>query len=61
METDKRLNTWCTRGKTKPFGEYSMSGAIEGKAYGEYYRDSPQDLRKINDFDWLQDKFNGRI
>ena len=61
LETDKRLNTWCTRGKTKPFGEYSMSGAIEGKAYGEYYRDSPQDLRKINDFDWLQDKFNGRI
>ena len=58
LETDKRLNTWCTRGKTNPFGEYSIRGAIEGKAYGEKYRDSPQELRRINDFDWLQDKFN---
>jgi hypothetical protein len=57
-ETTKRLNTWCTRGKTNPFGEYSIRGAIEGKAYGEKYRDSPQDLRRINDFDWLQEQFN---
>ena len=58
VETIKRLNTWCTRGKTKPFGEYSIRGAIEGKAYGEYHRDSPQELRRINDFDWLQEQFN---
>ena len=58
VETIKRLNTWCTRGKTKPFGEYSIPGAIEGKAYGEYHRDSPQELRRINDFDWLKEKFN---
>jgi len=57
-ETTKRLNTWCTRGKTNLFGEYSIRGAIEGKAYGEKYRDSPQDLRRINDFDWLQEQFN---
>ena len=57
-ETSKRLETWCTRGKTKPFGEYAIRGAIEGKAYGEKHRDSPQDLRRINDFDWLQEQFN---
>ena len=57
-ETTKRLETWCTRGKTNPFGEYSIRGAIEGKAYGEHYRDSPQELRRINDFDWLKEKFN---
>ncbi len=61
LETDNRLNTWCTRGKTKPFGEYSMNGAIEGKLYGKQNRNSPQNLSRINDFDWLQDRFNGRI
>jgi hypothetical protein len=58
LETQKRLNTWCTRGKTKPFGEYAIRGAIEGKSYGEKYAGSTEDLRKINDFDWLQEKFN---
>jgi len=58
LETNNRLNTWCTRGKTKPFGEYSINGAIEGKLYGEQNRNSPQNLSRINDFDWLQDKFN---
>ena len=57
-ETTKRLETWCTRGKTNPFGEYSIRGAIEGKAYGETHKHSPEDLRKINDFDWLMEKFN---
>jgi len=58
IETEQRLNTWCTRGKTNPFGEYSIRGAIEGKAYGEKHKDSPQELCRINDFDWLQDIFN---
>ena len=58
VETQKRLNTWCTRGKTKPFGEYAMRGATEGKAYGEKNIDSPDNLRRINDFDWLMEKFN---
>ena len=58
VETEKRLNTWCTRGKTNPFGEYAIRGAIEGKAYGEKYKHSPDDLRKINDFDWLMEQFN---
>ena len=58
IETDKRLHTWCTRGKTKPFGEYAIRGALEGKAYGEKHKDSPEDLQRINDFDWLQEHFN---
>ena len=59
IETDKRLHTWCTRGKTKPFGEYAIQGALAGKAYGEENRTMPENLRKINDFDWLLEKFNG--
>lgn len=57
-ETLERLNTWCTVGKERKYGEYSILGAIAGKEYGELYKDSPDDLRKINDFDWLKEKFN---
>ena len=57
-ETLRRLETWCTRGKTKPFGEYAIQGAIQGKKYGEEFKNSPENLRMINDFDWLQEKFN---
>ena len=57
-ETFKRLHTWCTRGKTKPFGEYAIQGALAGKAYGEENRNLPKNLQKINDFDWLLERFN---
>jgi len=58
-ETDPRLEVWCTQGQDRPFGEYAIAGAVQGKAYGERYKDSPDDLNKINDFDWLREKFNG--
>ena len=60
-ETNIRLKVWCTKGKMSQFGEYAIRGANEGKEYGEQNRNSPQDLSRINDFDWLQDRFNGRI
>ena len=58
-ETEERLSVWQTVGADRPFGEYAIRGAIQGTKYGKYYCDSPQDLRKINDFDWLQEVFNG--
>ena len=58
-ETNKRLDIWCTEYNTQAkYGEYAIRGAVEGKAYGEKHKDSPDDLRKINDFDWLQEQFN---
>jgi CYTH domain-containing protein len=57
-ETEFRLNAWCTRGKDKPFGTAAISGANLGKEYGEKHRDSTQDLRRINDFNWLREQFN---
>ena len=35
-----------------------MRGAIEGKQFGEDNSNSPKELSKINDFDWLMEKFN---
>ena len=40
------------------YGEYAIAGAKLGREYGEKYKDSPQDLRRINDFDWLKEKFD---
>ncbi len=60
-ETDHRLKIWCTEGIENKYGEYAIDGAIEGKKYGESNIGNLQALSKINDFDWLKEKFeNGR-
>ena len=57
-ETEFRLNAWCTRGEDKPYGEYAIAGAILGREYGERNKDNKEALKKINDFNWLQEQFN---
>jgi hypothetical protein len=59
-ETDERLETWCTVGADRPFGEYAIAGAIAGRSYGESHRGDIEALRKINDFEWLKERFNER-
>jgi hypothetical protein len=54
------LETWCTVGADRPFGEYAIAGAIAGRAYGESNRGNIEALRKINDFEWLKERFNER-
>lgn len=60
-ETNKRLKIWTTIGGDVPFGHEATRGARAGMIYGEQYQNSPEDLRKINDFDWLKEKYNGNI
>ena len=57
-ETDRRLTTWCTIGQDMPFGKYSIMGAIAGKAYGTVNQRNTDNLRKINDFEWLAQQFS---
>lgn len=57
VETEDRLEIWCTKGKDRPFGEYSIKGALDGKKYGITNKYDLQALKKINDFDWLKHKF----
>lgn len=56
-ETESRLLSWCTLGKNRPYGEYSISGAIAGKEYGELCKGNLELLSCINNFDWLKNKF----
>lgn len=57
-ETEARLETWCTRGKDKPFGEFAIAGACAGRRYGADKTNGADALKLINDFDWLQEQFN---
>lgn len=57
-ETEKRLQIWQTVGADRAFGEYAIAGAKVGAKYGTKYKNSPQDLYKINDFDWLKQQFD---
>jgi hypothetical protein len=54
-ETNERLKTWTTVGHDREFGKYAMDGARAGMEFG---LSSGSNLRLINDFDWLKEKFN---
>ena len=58
QETKKRLDTWCNVGTNKPFGIEAIKGAKAGKEFGEINKDNPNELLKINDFDWLKEIFD---
>lgn len=61
IDNEYRLDIWCSRGKDRPFGEYCIMGANQGKEFGMYYRNDLKALRKINDFDWLRKQFNRAV
>lgn len=56
-ETEERLEAWCTVDNGGRFGRYCIKGALEGRAYGEAHRDDIEALNKINDFEWLRERF----
>ena len=58
-ENEKRLETWRTVGHDRPFGDYAMAGATAGMEFG--LSCGADELKNINDFDWLKDKFNGKV
>jgi len=61
-ETNKRLRTWCIYTENDPpFAEYALKGAKAGAAYGARHRNNTEELKRINDFDWLKEKFDGNI
>ena len=57
IETDQRLDAWCTIGNDKLYGNYCINGAIEGRVYGRTNRGNIDALKLINNFSWLENKF----
>ena len=60
-ETEDRLITWCNVGVDKLYGEHCILGAQAGRQYGLANIANPEALAKINDFDWLHNKFTNKI
>lgn len=60
-ETNNRLDVWCTVGVDKPFGEYVIAGAQDGRKFGESHKDDRAMLGKINDYIWLEKRFRGKF
>lgn len=61
VETDRRLKIWSSIGRDKPFGEFAIRGAKEGTMYGTANKGNIEALKKINDFDWLKEVYNGNL
>jgi hypothetical protein len=57
VDTNYRLNVWCTRGLDRQFGREAIEGAVQGKQYGLENKDNNEALKMINDFDWLRERF----
>lgn len=57
-ETNERLQIWKTVGKDRPYGDYAISGACAGYAFGIANLSNPSTLKLINDFDWLYEQFS---
>lgn len=55
-ETQHRLDVWCT----ETTDQYALDGARQGREYGTTHKDDAESLKKINDFDWLKEKFDER-
>lgn len=53
----KKLGIWCTTGKDKPFGEWVILGAEEGKLFGLANINNISELAKINDYNYLRQYF----
>lgn len=57
-ESLQRLEQWCTLNESVPFGGHAYMGAVSGRYYGEQNRGDVEALKKINDFEWLKNKFD---
>jgi hypothetical protein len=52
-----RLNEWMNSDNNKPFGEYAVFGARAGFKFAEDNKNNYEELKKINDYKWLNECF----
>lgn len=58
VETEHRLNVWCSMGGDREFGEFAIMGANEGRQFGLKNINQPEILGLINNFTWLEERFS---
>ena len=57
-ESQQRLNAWLNPITDAKFADAAAQGARQGKLFADKYKDNARELSRINDFAWLQEKFN---
>ena len=57
-DNKQRLETWCTIGAKRKFGEVAIAGAIMGKDFGAANAHDPEKLKLINDYEWIKNEFD---
>ena len=57
IETEQRLDVWCSLNESAPYGFYAYLGALAGRAYGQENAGNKPALVLINDFKWLRKQF----
>lgn len=57
-ESLERLDIWCRLNEEVPYGYYGYLGALTGRKYGEDNKGNIEAIKKINDFEWLKNKFD---
>ena len=60
-ETIERLQIWCSAGNDKLYGDYAILGALMGSKYGSENINNIEKLKRINNFDWLKEQFDGIV
>jgi len=48
------INAWCSKGADAPFGNWSMLGARDGRSFGEVWAKHPENIGRVNDYQWLR-------
>ena len=56
-ESSERLEAWLNTGGNADFVEEAQQGALEGNTYAQDNKDDISALDKINDYDWLKEKY----
>ena len=58
FENSERLQTWRSTVYDVPHHEHVLRGARQGASYGSFYQDDPFELARINDWEWLRERFH---
>ncbi len=59
IEARERLEVWCTVANGS-YAEWCLKGAQAGRMYAIDHRDDQEALMKINDWNWLKERFDGK-
>lgn len=52
-----RLETWINLGSDRQYGSYALHGAELGSKYGYENKDNIDQLKLINDYEWMKNEF----